>query len=160
MAIKIKFDELPKETQLDPIEKGIYYIQIKDIIEDNEFCHPRLVMTHDILGKNRKITYDNFNLYTDSGEPNHFGRKKLRAITEAAKIEVEVITTVVLQKLLTNKIIKAEIETNSKGYPAICFANFYPEDSEHPTLNEKVNESAGDVQAPEGNALEDIDIDI
>lgn len=156
MGIKLNFNDLPEEQKFEEIKEGIYILQVDDIIEEvDDYNQPKLVMSHTVVGMNRKVTFDNYRLNNETGEINTFGRRKLRKFIEATNVDLEEITTVALQKIALGRLFKAELENNDKGYPRIKFDNMYPLDSSHEALNEDLKEKA--QEARKESALPDIE---
>lgn len=132
---------------------GIYILKVNDIIEDktNEGAL-KIVMSHDIVGMNRKINFDNYVVQDVDGTPREFGIRKLRAFIDAHKLDLEDVTVILLKTLTKDKMFKAKLDVNAKGYPQIHFSDIYPLDyDKEPTLN-----PLNGQEPPEPEETEDI----
>lgn len=143
MPIKLNYDELPQKEEYTELEEGIYILEVDDIIEAVGLeGQSKLEMTHNIVGLNRKINYDNYVLENADGEFNAFGRRKLRAFVDATQLELPEITTPLLKKTAIGKRFLAKVTNRTKNensYPQIHFAEMFPMSKidEHDVLNKK-----------------------
>jgi hypothetical protein len=133
MSVKISFNELP--TSSIEVQEGIYTIEIKDVVlTKTKNGLDAFVFQHQLVGMSNKIN-DYVMVNNADGSAHNFGRRKLRSLIEASKVEILDITPATLKQLLVGKQIKAEIVINDRGYPEISYDNFYTLDSAHETVN-------------------------
>lgn len=135
-SVKINFSELPEQA-ITEIQKGLYILENIDIIEsESTDGGTKFVMSHQIVGTDHKVTYDNYKLFNQDGTRSAFGLAKLRTLIEANELDLEEITLPLLSKLLKGKRFKANITLNDKKYPQINFKDIYPLSYEGVALNQ------------------------
>ena len=141
MAIKMNFNDLPKGPE--PIEEGIYLLKINDVIlTETKTGKDAFVFEYQIVNKETKIK-DYIMINNEDGTPHNFGRKKLRTLIEAAKIDIMDITPAALKQLSAGKMFKANVKNNSNDYPEINFDDFYSvDDTRYEALNTNTTEPA------------------
>lgn len=141
MSVKISFNDLP--TSSIEVQEGIYTIEIKDVVlTKTKNGLDAFVFSHQLVGMSNKIN-DYVMVNNADGSAHNFGRRKLRSLIEAAKVEILDITPATLKQLLVGKRIKAEIVINDRGYPEISYDNFYTLDSQHAAVNDAVTSTPG-----------------
>jgi len=143
-SVKVNFSDLP-ESATKEIEKGLYILEIKDIIESEMLNGgSKFVLSHEIVGTGVKITYDNYALFNADGSRHNFGLSKLRALITALGIDIEEINLPLLHALLIGKRFKARIVLNEKKFPQIEYTNIYPLAFEERAMNEDLQEATKD----------------
>jgi len=133
MSIKISFNDLP--TSSIEVQEGVYTIEVKDVVlSKTKNGLDAFVFQHNLVNTSTKLN-DYVMINNADGTPHNFGRRKLRSLIEAAKVDVLDITPTILKQVMVGKQLKAEIVINDRGYPEINYDNFYSLDSAHETVN-------------------------
>jgi hypothetical protein len=112
-------------------------------------------MAHDIVGLDVKINYDTYSLIRPDGTHHKFGMNKLRTLIDACHVEVEQITTPLLNQILKGKQFKANIVVNDKKYPQINYADIYPLEYDKPALNDHIVDAPKTVATTEKKVLDE-----
>ena len=142
----LKYSDL-KEQAIEELEEGVYTLEIVDIIQEtNQDGDTKFVMTHDIVGTNRKINYDTYKILDAQGRPLAFGTSKLKKLLDSTETTVDEIDIKVLKAVLPKRKFKANIVLNEKGYPQINYTDIYPVDIEKAIYN-------GDAKAEEDTSF-------
>ena len=154
MGIKLNLKDLPKGPE--PIEEGVYYITIQDVIyETTRQGSEGFVFEHKIVGKDTTVK-DWMIIYDKDGKAFNFGRTKLYKIIEAAGVDIDEITPEILKKLIVGCTIKAEIRNNENNFPQVHYDNYYSKDDEKHNAKNKPKEEPSET-AKEIDTVPDVE---
>lgn len=146
----LDFNKIKDFTYETP-EDGLYVLQNTDIIKEEDSQYgTKYVCTHAIVGMNKKINFDNYKLFTPNGEPEAFGQSKLKSLLIATKLDkIGKISIKILQPALKDKMFKAYVEFNDKGFGRIRYAEIYPMNFPERALNEIITDAPDTATQPE-----------
>lgn len=131
---KIAYNELPENVS-ETVEPGVYLATIKNVEATvTKTGSQAYVVTYVLNDVGTKIN-DYVVITSSTGDAIPFGRKKLKAVIDAAEVEILDITPQMLQKLLPETIVKVEVRMNDRDYPEVAYANIYAADSAHDVKN-------------------------
>lgn len=122
MSIKLNFNELPTNE----FENGLYEVLIKEFTFEKTKNGLDAFVAHLVVPNTSHSLNEYLTINQANGTPHAFGRKKLRSLIEATGVEIDDITLPLLNTLLKNKRVKADLEQNDRGYASVVYDQFYP----------------------------------
>ena len=108
------FDDLPEAISVEPGGHTLKILSLEEVTAQSGTLMYQF--THEVVGTEVKINYDNCALVKSDGTKVALGAKKLKNILKAVGVTPQSFTAKTLLPLVKGKMFKAKIQKNDRGY--------------------------------------------